>query len=69
MSNHFVRVVDTEGDIITFRPDHLSHVVEYQGADYVVIFLGEGISYEIPKGQISLDCLINHTQEAGVRVL
>lgn len=69
MSNHFVRVVDTEGDYITFRPDSLSHVVEYPGEDYIVIFLGEGISYEIPKGQIKLDCLINHTQEAGVRVL
>lgn len=68
MSNHFIRVVDTEGDYITFRPDSLTHVVEYEGEDYVTIFVGKH-SYEIPKGQIKLDLLINHTQEAGVRVL
>lgn len=67
--NYFVRVVDTEGDAITFRPEALTHVVEYDGADFVVIFLGEGISYEIPKGQLALDVLHNHSQHAGVRTL
>ena len=67
-NNYFIKVVDCDGDKIVFRPDALTHLVEYEDADYVSIFVGKH-HYEIPKGQISLDILVNHSQHAGVRTL
>lgn len=67
--NHFIKVTDVEGAEVAIRPDHISAVVVYPGEDYSVLVLSNAMRIEIPKGQISLDCLANKTQEAGVRVL
>ena len=69
MSNHFVRLTGLDGTVITVRPDHIVAVVEYPDTDYANVHLSNGRYYEIPKGQVSFDCLVNHTAEAGVRVL
>ena len=67
--NHFVKLELTDGGTLTVRPEHIAGVMEFPDEDYAAVMLTSGARYQIPKGQISLDCLINHTQHAGVRVL
>lgn len=69
--NHFVKVMDTDGDTVILRPDEISSIVQYRGEcdyyDYVV--MKNGTNFQLTTGQLSFDCLVNHTQHAGVRVL
>ena len=68
-NNHFIKVVDLDGDMIIVRPDQITHIVEYQGEDHISLFLTTGVHYEIPRGQISLSILPVHCSHAGVGVL
>lgn len=67
--NHFIKVTDVEGSVVYIRPEHISAVADFQDVDYSRVILSNGRYIEIPKGQISMDCLINRNQSAGVRVL
>jgi hypothetical protein len=58
----------TEGGILTIRPEHISGVID-TGEDWVLVLIQGRGAYEIERDQISFDCITNHTQHAGVRVL
>lgn len=68
MSNYFIKLRMTEGGLLYVRPEQISGVID-TGEDWVLVLIEGRGGYEIDRDQISFDCLVNHTQHAGVRVL
>lgn len=66
--NHFIRLEMPDEGYLVVRPEHITGVMELPNEEFDIVMLTRG-NYEIKKGQISLDCLVNHTSHAGVRVL
>lgn len=66
--NHFIKLNMTEGGLLYVRPEAITGLID-TGEDYVVVLIQGRGGYEIYRDQISFDCLVNHTQHAGVRVL
>lgn len=63
--NHFIKVIDLNDSRVSFRPDHVSMVVD-EGDDWVTLWFTNGRSIEINKGQISWDLIPVHCSHAGV---
>lgn len=67
--NHFIEVVDTDGDTLIFRPDEVAYVVRLQSADWDAFVMKNGRELRIPRGKFTFNTLPERTMYAGVRVL
>ena len=66
--NHFLKLSLVDGGLLYVRPEAITGLID-TGEDYVTVLIQGRGGYEIERDQISFDCLVNHTQHAGVRVL